>query len=241
MRFLFLLLLCALPACQTERTVIAGPKHISEGSSDYNPQVEARSREIGQQAAASGVVGQFGTGGEGFQRLSSGDPGGYGRDGLNAMNEKVFGGNTKSQEMKSFTQTKDFLAKRYSNTRELDQKESFTSRMKSWLGGKKANTHESATETGRNYYDGDNVLANKANFNDGRTIAARDAHDSTRVAGTKDYYPAKKVIDRGGDAPKMLGEGTDREKKAVQRLIKSRPRDDPATVEEIRQLLGKSS
>jgi hypothetical protein len=143
--------------------------------------------------------------------------------------------------MKSFTQTKDFLAKKYANTRELEQKESFTSRMKSWLGGKKANTDAAATETGRNYYDGERVLANKPSPSDGRTIAERAAHDSTRAAGTRDFYPAKKVIDQGADAPKMIGEGSDREKSAVQKLIKSRPRDDPATVEEIRQLLGKSS
>jgi hypothetical protein len=248
MRPLLLLVLglaaAALPACKSVRTVTAGPRVISDGSSDYSPEREAQLKAAGQQAASSGIMGQFGGGSAFNSRFGNRDPGGYGSDGLNAMAEKMFGGNTKTSEMKSFAQTKDFLTKRYTNTRELHQKESFTQRMSSWLGRKKALTGPTATEAGRGFYDGGRVLAEKTNVNDGRTLTNRSAHESERMASsraTKDFYPAKKVIDRGADKPKIIGEGGAESKSAVQQLIKSRPRDNPATVEEIRQLLGKTN
>ena len=156
------------------------------------------------------------------------------------MSEKMFGGNTGTQEMKSFTQTKDFLTKRYTNTRELEQKESFTQRMKSWMSGKKANVSKSARETGQEFYNGDKVLANKANYQDGRTVKARASREDGKVANTKDFYPAKKVLDGGYDAPKIIASGDKKTNDSVLRMIKSRPRDNPATVDDIRQLLGKS-
>ena len=238
---LFLLSVSTLPACKSVRSITAGPQVVSEGGSDYNPEQEARSTEIGRKAAASGVVGQSDQGGSNFsRRFGTYDPHGYGTSGLNSMNEKVFGGNTGTQEMKSFTQTKDFLTKRYSNTRELEQKESFTQRMKSWLGGKKANTSKLARETGQEFYNADKVLANKANYNEGRTIKDRASREDGRVANTKDFYPAKKVLDGGYDAPKIIAGGDKKTNDSVWRMIKSRPRDNPATVEDIRQLLGKS-
>ncbi len=242
MRLLFLLLcVCALPACKSVRTVTSGPRVISEGGSDYDAQKEARSAEAGRQAAASGVVGQADQGGSNFaKRFGTYDPHGYGSEGLNAMSEQMFGGNTGSQDMKSFSGARDFLAKRYGDTGELGQKESATQRMKSWMGGKKANTEKQAPEMERGFSGGNNVLANKTSDQDGRTLKDRSSREDGRVAGTKDFYPARKVLDGGHDAPRIIAEGDKKTNDAVWRLIKSRPRDNPATVEDIRQMLGKT-
>ena len=243
MKCLPVLLLCIglLPSCKTVRTVTSGPRNISDGGSDYDPQKEARSAEAGRQAAASGVVGQADQGGANFsRRFGNYDPHGYGTEGLNAMSEQMFGGNTGTSEMKSFGQTRDFLAKRYTNTGELDQKQSGSSRMKSWLGGRKANTDKSANETGRSFSGAENVLANKTSNQAGRSISPFSSREQGKTADTKDFYPAKKALDGGYDAPKIIGAGDKKTNASVTRLIKSRPRDNPATVEDIRQLLGKS-
>ena len=117
---ILLLCVCTLTACKTTRTVVAGPKTTSLDINDYDPQTESKSAEIGRQAAAKGMVGsQFG-GGKGWSdRFGTVNPYGYE---YNAMNEKVYGGRTNTQDMKSFMQTKDFLAKRYTRTGELEQK-----------------------------------------------------------------------------------------------------------------------
>ncbi|HWB01964.1 MAG TPA: hypothetical protein VG796_03000 [Verrucomicrobiales bacterium] len=247
---LFLLCVAALPACKTTRTVVAGPQTTSLDINDYDPQAEANSAEAGMKAASMGMVGtQFG-GGKGWsQRFGNADPYGYIRKdpndpkktvfGLNALSEKVYGGNTGTKDMKSFSQTKDFLTKRYSNTREIGQKESFSQRMSSWLSGKKANTDRLANETGQSYRDGARVLANKSNYNDGRTLPEKTSWEESRSAHTKDYYPAKKVVEEGLDKPRLLGNADKDTADKVTRFVKSRPRDNPATVDEIRQLLGK--
>jgi hypothetical protein len=112
--------------------------------------------------------------------------------------------------------------------------------MKSWLGGKKARTDEAAREAGPDYYAGDRVLENKAPRGDGRIVPEKSSREDGRVAATRDFYPAKKVLDQGADAPKIIGKGDKHTNDAVSKFVKSRPRDDPATVEEIRELLGKS-
>lgn len=251
MRPLFLLLLlcvAALPACKTTRTVLAGPQNPEKQVNDYNPQKEAADFAAGQKAAAMGMTGtQFGGGSGWSERFGNADPYGYNRTdekgnvilGLNALSEKVYGGNTGTKDMKSFSQTKDFLTKRYSNTREIGQKESFSQRMSSWLSGKKANTDRLANETGQNYRDGARVLANKSNYNDGRTLPEKASWEEGRSAHTKDYYPAKKVVEEGLDKPRLLGNADKDTADKITRFVKSRPRDNPATVDEIRQLLGK--
>lgn len=251
MRLLLLSLasLGLLTACQTERTVLAGPQQTSLEINDYNPEQEAQSAEIGRKAAASGMVGsQFGGGSGWSQRFGNADPHGYmskdpktgkPREGLNAMSEKMFGGDTSTRNMKSFTQTKDFLTKRYGNTKELDQKESASQRISSWLSGKKARTDKLALETDQNYRDSNRVLANKTNRNDGRTIAERLSRDDGRSAATRDFYPAKKALENGSDKPRILGDADRATANAVTNLIRSRPRDNPATVEDIRKFLGK--
>jgi hypothetical protein len=247
--FLLLFVSAVLPACKTTRTVLAGPQNPEKRVNDYDPQKEAATLEAGRKAAAMGMVGtQFGGGAGWSERFGNSDPYGYNRTdekgnailGLNALGEKYFGGNTQTKDMKSFSQTKDFLTKRYSNTRELGQKESFSQRMSSWLGGKKANTDAIAKETGQDYRDGARVLTNKANSKDGLTLPDRTSWEDGRNARSKDFYPAKKVLDEGKDAPKMIGNADKDTAERVSKLIKSRPRENPATVEEIRQLLGKS-
>ncbi len=242
MRLLFLLLcLGTLTACQTERTVIAGPRNMGGGSSDYTEQGEAVSRAAGQAAAAGGVSGQFGSGGDAFnQRFGTFDPGGYGSEGLNAMSQQMFGGDLNTQDMKSFTQTRDYLTKRYSGTRELDQKANSSQNTKSWFNGRKANADRTARETGAEYSGSGRRVAEKSSSSQGRTTQTGTAREDGRTAQTKDFYPASKALTEGRDSLKMIGEGSKGEKDAVWKLIKSRPRDNPASVDEIRQLLGKS-
>ena len=162
-----ILLLCiaALPACKTTRTVLSGPPTTDLGTiNDYDPQREAAGAAAAQRAASMGMAGTpLDSGGAGWgARFGSKDPYGYVRPdpndkekdpakrkliyGLNAMAEKVYGGNTSSRDMKSFSQTKDFLTKRYSNTREIGQKESFSQHLSSWFGGKKARTDAIAND-----------------------------------------------------------------------------------------------
>ena len=246
--FLALTALVALPACKTSRTVLAGPQNPDMHVNDYDAVKESVSSQAGEKAAAMGMVGsQFGGGAGWGSRFGNADPYGYNRTdkdgkvtlGLNALGEKYFGGNTKTKDMKSFSQTKDFLTKRYSNTRELGQKESVTQRMSSWLGGKKANVDRIANETGQTYRDGARVLANKSNYNEGRTVPERTATEGNRAARTKDYYPAQKAVDDGRDAPRMIGNADKDTAGAVTQMVNSHSRDKRATVDEIRQLLGK--
>lgn len=240
MRLLLLPLACIalLPACQTERTVLAGPATTSLDINDYDPNAEANRDTIAQKAAASGMVGsQFGGGSGWSQRFGNANPYGYG---MNAMSEKMFGGDTQTRDMKSFTQTKDFLTKRYSNTRELGQKESTSQKLTSWLSGKKARTDQLASETGQTYRDAARTLDQKSSRFDGRTLDEKMSRESGRTARTKDFYPAKKVLDQGADKPKIISNADKGTADAVSKLVKSRSRDNPATVEDIRQLIGKS-
>ena len=254
MRFLSLLLCClagALSACTSTRTVLSGPQKVSAGNgASYSAESEARSTAAGQAAAASGVVGQFGQGDASFQeRFASFDPGGYIRQdpkdprktiwGLNSMSEKNFGGDLNTKDMKSFGQTRDFLTRKY-DTRELNQKNSSAQGVKSWFSNKKANADRMASESNSEFSGSGRVLSNKMSSSEGRSVATKDARESGRTVDTKNYYPAQKVLDRGGDAPKIIGQGDKQTNESVWRLIKSRTRDNPASVEDIRSLLGKS-
>jgi hypothetical protein len=237
MRLLLLLpLLLALPSCETERTVLAGPQKVSAGGySDYDPNASAD-----EMAARMSATGQTQAGaGSGFNERFSFDSGGYGKEGLNIMSGKMFG-DTKTRDMKEFTQTKDFLTKRYGGgTRELEARENASGDARSWFGSRKARTDQTASESGQEFAGGSRVLDGKRSREDGRTLAERTARESTREARTRNFYPAEKVIEQGGDAPKMIGEGKNKEKGAVFDFIRGRDRDNPATVQEIRDLLGK--
>lgn len=259
MRFLSLILcVCAgaLVSCKTTREVVAGPRNISTGNGDsYNPEREAKARAAGEAAVAAGAVDQIGQGDSAFQqRFGSFDPGGYiqtkqdSKDptksvttyGLNHMSEKNFGGDLNSKDMKSFGQTRDFLTRKY-DTRELYQKNSSAQGVKSWFSNKKANADRMAHDSGAEYSGNSRVLTNKTNSSTDRTVNTKDARENDRTAMTKDYYPAKKVLDQGRDAPKIIGQGDKGTNESVWRLIKSRPADNPATVEEVRALLGKTN
>jgi hypothetical protein len=234
---LLLPLLFFLPSCETERTVLAGPTKVSSGGyNDYNP--NASGDQMAAQMSASGQT-QTG-GGSGFNERFSFDSGGYGKEGLNILSGKMFG-DTKTQDMKEFSQTKDFLTKRYGGgTRELEARENASGSERSWLGGRRARTDKTASEAGQEYAGGGRVIDGKRSREDGRTLTGRSAREENRAAYTRgDYYPAKKVMDQGGDAPKMIGEGSNKEKGSVLNLIRGRDRDNPATVQEIRDLLGK--
>lgn len=254
MRFLsliFCVFACALTSCKTTRTVLSGPTNVSSGSSgSYNPEKE---RAAGEAAVRSGVQGQFGQGDSGFQeRFGKFDPGGYIQTksdpkdptksvttyGLNSMSDKNFGGSLNSKDMKSFTQSRDFLTRKY-NTQELSQKDSSAQGVKSWFANKKANADRMAHDSGAEYSGSGRTVAGKTSSSDGRTVTTGDAREQGKAAMTKNYYPASKALDN--DAPKIIGQGSKGENDSVWKLIKSRPRDNPATVEDIRALLGKSN
>jgi hypothetical protein len=236
MRFLFLLpLLFLLPACKTQRTVLAGPQKISAGGyNDFNP--NASNEQLAAQMAATGQS-QTG-GGSGFNERFGFDSGGYGSEGLNAMSGKMFGGETKSKDMKDFSQTKDFLTKRYGGTKGYGTKEYSDSGTRSWLAGRRARTG-SASEAGQEYSGGRRLLGERNYREAGRTITGRTSREASRTANTRAYYPAEKMLTGDRDEPKIIGEGSKKESHAVWELIKSRPRDNPASVQEIRDLLGK--
>lgn len=250
MRLLLLLCLGTLTACQTERTVLSGPTKVQSGRSDIGADSIAKDRAAGAAAASSGAYGQMGNGGEAFQeRFGNFDPGGYlSKDekgnttfGLNAMSEKAFGGNLNSRDMKSFSQSKDFLTKKYGTNRELDQKTSSSQGVNSWFGNKKANASGEAYGSDKAYSGSARSIADKTSTADGRTATTGKAREQGRTATTGNYYPAQKVLDQGGDEPKIIGQGDKATNDSIWRLIKSRPRDNPATVEEIRQLIGKTN
>jgi len=246
------LLLClgTLTACETERTVLSGPTKINTGRSDFSADSLSRDRTTAATVATSGAYGQMGNGGTAFQeRFGTFDPGGYlSKDqkgnttyGLNAMNEKAFGGNLNSRDLKSFTASKDFLTKKYGNTREMDQKTSSAQSVDSWFGNRKANASGEAYGSDKTFGGAGRTIAGKTSTADGRSTRTKDAREQGRTVATGNYYPAQKVLDRGGDEPKIIGQGDKATNESVWRLIKSRPRDNPATVEEIRQLLGKTN
>ncbi len=237
MRHLLILpLLLLLLACKTQRTVLAGPQKVSMGEyNDYNPNLS--SDEMAAQMAATGQMQSHG--GSGFSERFGFDSGGYGKEGLNAMSGKVFGGSTDSKQMKDFTQTRDFLTKRYGSTKDFFTKDSSLANSRSWLANRKVSGDRAAMESGSEYTGGNRILENKANQTAGRILSNRTSREDGKSAITRDFYPAKKVLDEGGDAPKMIGEGTEKQNNAVWNLIKGRSRDNPTTVQQIRDLLGK--
>ena len=239
MRYLLLLpLLLFMPSCRTERTVLAGPKKVSMGGyNDYNPNLSGD--QMASQMSATGQS-QSG-GGAGFNDRFSFDSGGYGKEGLNIMSDKVFGGSTNTKYQKDFTQTKDYLTKRYGTTKEFGTRENSAGNARSWLSRRSSTMDRAARETGERYSGGNRILDNTRNRESDRIVTNRSSREDGRSAFTRDFYPAKKVLDQGGDKPKLLGEGTEKQSNAVWDFIKGRPRDNPATVQEIRDLLGKKN
>jgi hypothetical protein len=211
--------LLLLPCCRTERTVVAGPTKTSLSQSFGGSEVDPNSRF---QAADP----------FGYQDNKSG--------GLNALSGKMFSGSTAEKHMKEFTQTRDFVTRRYSGTRDFSraEKQSFLQRMSSRFTDASARESGAARESGQSYREGSRSLSTPASREDGRLASTSEYRDGSRMTTTRDFYPAQKADNPRLTEPKMVNAGKAASEK-VTSMVMSRPADDPATIDDIRAALGK--
>ncbi len=210
-----------LPACESQRTIVAGPTQTSLSAASGGGEVDPNAR---------------------FQAA---DPFGYqsnGSGGLNALSGKMFSGKTAQKDMRSFNQTRDFVAKRYGgSTRELGSadKQSFLQKMTSRFSGSSASESGStSSEASKNFREQDRSVAAYTNRNQDRAANVRDFPGSDRTARTGYYYPAEKDAQKGFTQPKMINADKGTAEK-ITSLIMSGTNEEPATVDDIRQALGK--
>lgn len=209
-----------LPACESQRTIVAGPTQTSLSASSGGGEVDPNAR---------------------FQAA---DPFGYqsnGSGGLNALSGKMFSGNTSQKDMRSFNQTRDFVAKRYGgSTKELgtSDRQSFLQKMTSRFSGTSASESGNASEASKNFREQDRSVAASTNRNQDRAANVRDFPDSDRTARTGYYYPAEKDAKNGFTQPKMVNADKGTAEK-ITSLIMSGTNEEPATVDDIRNALGK--
>lgn len=210
-----------LPACESQRTIVAGPTQTSLSAASGGGEVDPNAR---------------------FQAA---DPFGYqsnGSGGLNALSGKMFSGKTAQKDMRSFNQTRDFVAKRYGgSTKELGSadKQSFLQKMTSRFSGSSASESGStSSEASKNFREQDRSVAAYTNRNQDRAANVRDFPGSDRTARTGYYYPAEKDAQKGFTQPKMINADKGTAEK-ITSLIMSGTNEEPATVDDIRQALGK--
>lgn len=210
-----------LPACESQRTIVAGPTQTSLSAASGGGEVDPNAR---------------------FQAA---DPFGYqsnGSGGLNALSGKMFSGKTAQKDMRSFNQTRDFVAKRYGgSTKELGSadKQSFLQKMTSRFSGSSASESGStSSEASKNFREQDRSVAAYTNRNQDRAANTRDFPGSDRTARTGYYYPAEKDAQKGFTQPKMINADKGTAEK-ITSLIMSGTNEEPATVDDIRQALGK--
>ena len=72
-----------------------------------------------------------------------------------------------------------------------------------------------------------------------RTITERSSREEKRTAHTGDYYPAKKVMDEGRDAPLIVRSPNSDKSIDVGNAKRSRSRSSDVTIDDIREMLGK--
>ena len=216
-----LALAALLPACQSQRTIVAGPTQTSLSDASGGGEVDPNAR---------------------FQAA---DPFGYqsnGSGGLNALSGKMFSGKTAQKDMRSFNQTRDFVAKRYGgSTKDLGtaDKQSFLQKMTSRFSGNTASESDStSSEASRNFREQNRSVATSPNRNQDRAASTRDFPDSDRTARTGLYYPAEKDARNGFTQPKMMNADKGTAEK-ITSLIMSGTSEEPATVDDIRNALGK--
>ncbi|MDB6135095.1 MAG: hypothetical protein JWM59_3338 [Verrucomicrobiales bacterium] len=223
--FLGICFLASLSACKTQRTVLAGPT--------------VTSLDIKE-------TGSKGSGG--FDaRFNSADPFGYnqnasnkdGKGGLNAMSEKMFGGQLESQSKKEYTATKDFLTREYGGKKSYktsDWKDRGKNSPNKW------NDQLFATQENKDgnmaFREGSKEAGTKTFRDAGKNAATKDFNEAGKNAPVNDYYPAEKALSDGRDKPKLAnaqsGDPASQDQTILQRIKNSQ-----ATASEINKYLGK--
>lgn len=220
-------------ACQSQRTVLAGPVVTSLDIKDTKTQ------------AVGHVDGQ---GGAGFgARFNSADPYGYnqnssntdGQGGLNAMSEKMFGGKLQDQTQKQFTSTKNYITREYGGKKNLEEK-SFQTGLRDekskWTDQLFATKEKN--ETSNTFRDGSKEAATKENSAGSKVAGTKEFAGGSKTARTGDYYPASKALSDGRDAAPLSNVSGDTSQQDEN--IKARIKNSQASSAEINKYLGKS-
>ena len=205
-------LLGAVTACQTERTVLAGPT----------------------------VTGLEAQGSSGESRFSNQDPFGYQQnksEGLNAMSEKMFGGKLQAQSQKEFTKSKDFLTREYGGKKDFAAK-SWKGDPKGRTWTDKLFDTDDRPEGEVLYRDGGREAAVKDNADATKMANTKDFTGADRTARTSNYRPAEKALEDGRDAPR-LGDARPERLSSQERAIRDRISNSNASAVDINKLLGK--
>ncbi len=205
-------LLCLLPACKTQRSVLAGPT----------------------------VTGLEAKGESGDSRFRSDDPSGYQQNsngGLNAMSEKMFGGKLQSQSEKEFNASKNFLTREYGGKKDFAAKTwKGDPKGRTWTD-KLFDTDDSSegetmfSEAGREAAVKDSPDAN-------RMADTKDFAGAGRTARTNNYRPAEKALEGGRDNPRLTTSRPDR-MSTQEKAIHDRIANSNATASDINKFLGK--
>lgn len=200
-------------ACQTERTVLAGPTVTgleASGERDYSA------------------------------RFSNQDPSGYQQNstgGLNAMSEKMFGGKLDSQTQKEFKANKNFLTREYGGKKDFAAKAwQGAPKDKTWTD-KLFNTGESS-ETDTAFRGAGRAATVKDSPDASKMADTKDFNGSDRTARTGNYRAAERALEEGRDAPKLTSARPDRMGPG-EAAIHSRIANSQATASEINKFLGK--
>lgn len=206
-------ILLALPACQTQRTVLAGPTNTgteSQGQSDASA------------------------------RFSTQDPSGYlqnSSSGENAMSGKMFGGKLDSQTQKEFNASKNFLTREYGGKKDFATK-SWKDGPKDQKWTDKLFDTDDTRDGDMAFQEAGKSAAVKENSDAGKMARTNDFADGDRMARAGNYRPAEKAQSDGRDNPKLTsakpGNLSGKEK-----LVRDRIANSNATASDINKYLGK--
>ena len=206
-------LLGALPACKSQRTVLAGPTVTgldAQGSSDNSG------------------------------RLSNQDPFGYQQNasqGLNAMSAKMFGGKLQSQSEKEFAANKSYLTRAFGDSKNFAAKSYQTGpQNRTWtdkLFDTDDNTAASAT-----FADASRQAPIKDSPDAAKVARTQAYAPGERAAITNNYRPAERALEKGRDRPK-LASATPERMSNQEKAVRDRIATSQATASEINKFLGK--
>lgn len=208
-----LALLAALPACKTQRTVLAGPTVTGLDTT-------------GQSSADS----KFGTE----------DPSGYSQNasqGLNVMSDQMFGGKLEAQSQKEYSASKKFLTREYGGKKEFASKNwKGDPKGRTWTD-KLFDTDETS-ETDNIFSDAGRQAAVKESAEGSKMARTKDFAGADQAARTGNYRPAERALESGRDLPKLT-DARPTNMSAKEKAIRDRIANSSATASEINKFLGK--
>ncbi len=206
-------LLGALPACKSQRTVLAGPTVTgmeAEGSADNSG------------------------------RLSNQDPFGYQQNaskGLNAMSAKMFGGKLQSQSEKEFAANKNYLTREFGGQKKFAAKSYQTNPQQRTWTDKLFDTDDNAAGTA-SFAGANRQAAIKDSPDAAKMAPTRAFADGQRTAATNNYRPAERALEKGRDKPKLTS-ATPERMTSQEKAVRDRIATSQATASEINKFLGK--